>query len=171
MQKISQLICLTTFLVLVATICMARTNPNHIQKNLQNEYCATATMKDEACHKDHCSSSTTYVHTCDYYNGTNCDYYTGHLDICNSSSCQNTTRHVTACYHDISDNCGDVDITCHSCTDDVCRNRTTNFHLCRTNGLNSAASAFCTNCYVGIYAIECIDNVVSTIGRRFVSSK
>ena len=182
MQKISQLICLTTFLVLVAATCMGRTvldqariknYPDYLRTRLKNEYCVTLTMKDEACHNGHCSLSTSYIHTCDYYNNTNCDYYSGHIDICNSTNCQNTTRHIDACYHDVADNCGDTDINCHSCTNDICRNRTTHFHACytNTNTLKSAASAFCNGCYIGVYAFDCIENLVNSFGRRLSTSK
>ena len=182
MQKISQLICLTAFLVLVAATCMTRTavnqagirnHPTYLRDELHLDDCVTLTMKDDACHKGHCSDSTTYIHTCDYYNGSNCDYYSGHIDICNSTHCQNTSRHIDACYHDVSDDCGDADITCHSCTNDICRNRTTHFHACftETRTLKSAASAFCDGCYIGVYAFDCIENLVHSFGRRLSSSK
>ena len=182
MQKITQLICLTAFLVLVVATCMARTavnqatindHPGYLHNKLQFDDCVTLTMKDEACHNGHCSQSTTDLHTCDYFNGSNCDYYSGHINICNSTNCQNTSRHIEACYHDVADNCGDTDITCKSCTNDICRNRTTHFHACYsdTNTLKSAASTFCNGCYIGIYAFDCIDNLIHSFGRRLTSGK
>lgn len=183
MQKISQLICLTAFLVLVATTCMAGSavnqvkiahQPDQLHDRIRSDYCFTLTMKDQACHQGHCSDSTTYVHTCDSYNSTNCDYYSGRIDICNSTSCQNTTRHIDACYHDVVDNCGDTDISCHSCTNGICRNRTTHFHACYTNTLTSlkdSASAFCNGCYIGIYAFDCIGEIMKSFGRRLVNGK
>jgi len=182
MQKISQSVCLISFLVLVVATCMARTavnqarisdQPAHLRNKLQDDYCVSLTMKDEACHKGQCSNSITNIHTCDYYNGSNCDYYSGHIDICNSTHCQNTSRHIDACYHDVADYCGDADITCHSCTNDICRNRTTHFHACYTDTktLNSAASTFCNGCYIGIYAFDCIENLIHSFGRRLGTGK
>ena len=148
-------------------------HPGYLHNKLQFDDCVTLTMKDEACHNGHCSQSTTDLHTCDYFNGSNCDYYSGHINICNSTNCQNTSRHIEACYHDVADNCGDTDITCKSCTNDICRNRTTHFHACYsdTNTLKSAASTFCNGCYIGIYAFDCIDNLIHSFGRRLTSGK
>ncbi len=181
MQKSSQWICLIAFSVLVVTTCMARTGvnqakmiddyPDHLHRKLQFDDCVTFTMKDEACHADICHKTTTYIHTCDYYNSSNCDYYSGRIDICNSTNCQNTTRHIDACYNDVSDDCGDADVTCHSCTNDVCRNRTTHFHACFTESLTQTASAFCDGCYIGIYAFDCIESLKKSFLRHIGSGK
>lgn len=182
MKNISQSVCLIGFLVLMIATCMAGTaenqarindHPAHLRNKLNFDDCVTLTMKDKACHKGECSSSVTNIHTCDYYNSSNCDYYSGHIDICNSTHCDNTTRQIVACYNDVSDNCGDADITCHSCTNDNCRNRTTHFHACYTDTktLNSAASNFCNGCYIGVYAFDCIGNLIQSFGRRIGGAK
>jgi hypothetical protein len=185
MQKINYLICLTAFLALVATTNMARTvnhqatfddhHQNSIKK-LQETYCSTATIVDNACHSDRCHNTTTHIHDCDTYNGDSCDNITTHIDICNATVCHNTTRRIDACYSDVSDQCGNADFTFHCCTNGVCRNRTTHIHACYDTGainlsFNRAAASLCAAdsvCNI-FYDPVCVDQITSGFQRRLRS--
>ena len=189
MQKIDHLLCLVVFLALVATNSMAWTGKNQVEvvdhhqnalKNLQDEYCTTATIKDHACHGGRCHNTTTYIRDCDTYNGDSCDNVTTHFDICNSTTCHNTTRRIDACYSDVSDQCGNADFTFRCCTDDVCRNRTTHIHACYTDkainlSLNRAAAAICAadsicNPFFP-FDTTCVDGVTDGFRRRILSMR
>jgi hypothetical protein len=66
MQKITQLICLTAILVLVATTCMARTVNKQVQIDNRLNSLTKNRLKDDDCFN---ATITVHVYACDNYSG------------------------------------------------------------------------------------------------------
>ena len=93
---------------------------DHSIDQLEDVYCATATIDDYACHTE-CHNTTTYIRACDNYNDP-CDEVTTHFVFYNATDCRNITRDIHACYNE---NCADAEIPYNSCYNTACvRNRT-----------------------------------------------
>ena len=138
MEKISQLLCLIGF-ALIMTTCMTGALANqrgighrskHSMKNLEFVDCLNTTIKRYACHDGTCHDSSTYIHGCDTYNDDVCDNLTVSFDVYNTTKWRNTTCYLYACEDGFNDDCDSATLLFRSCTNGDCRSGNTKIHGC-----------------------------------------
>ncbi|UJR18110.1 hypothetical protein I4U23_005010 [Adineta vaga] len=134
MDKTTQFIYIMGLMLLMVTFMTGTAfghRPRHLNKKLQDTDCVTTTIRNQACHRDHCGNSTTYVRGCDTYDGGSCDNLTVTYTVHNSSSWRNTTCDLYACQDYIdNDDCANANLTFRSCTNGDCYSGITHIHGC-----------------------------------------
>ena len=84
-------------LVLVMATCLTG---NRFSKRLDDAFYLSTTIRNEACHADHCHNSTTYIHGCATVADGDCHNLTMYFNVHNVTGWRNTTCHLHACYSD-----------------------------------------------------------------------